>query len=543
MQKCNAELRTSQIILRTQVYNAGSTGYSKLLYIKAILFLICAFLFFSNALFDTRLRSTSLNIVSSSWNNSVALACTASTFQHPILSGAKFLSIEANAVTNYSQSIPSGYYANHGSINVVNTDFCNVSIAYTHPGEHDVVQIQVWLPTDWNGRMMGVGGGGTVAGLFVLSFMAMAGAVGEGYAALSTDAGLPHEENMTQWAEVSPGNINLYLLQDLASVSLNDASIIGKSIVRDYYNHPPKYSYWNGCSQGGRQGMMLAQRYPEAYDGIAAAAPAINWSEFLIGAYYPALTMDLTKEYPHPCEIEAITKAAISACDALDGVSDSVITDPSLCKFDPFSYVGISITCRDTGGDMNISYGAAAAVSAAWSGAKTTDNSFLWYGVSHDSTLIPSTTFPGIISNNCSTKGSCTRSKPLLLEDWIKLFVLKNSSTDLSTMTRAEYENIFHDSIEQYSSIIGTSDPDLRRFRNAGGKMITYHGLADAIIAPGGSAHYYDAATAIDPQVSEYFRLFFAPGVGHCFGGPGAYPDTTFEALGYGWKKELRLRL
>jgi hypothetical protein len=178
----------------------------------------------------------------------LALACTASTFQQPILSGATFLSIEANLIMNYSQSVPSGYYANHGSVNVANANFCNVSIIYTHLGENDTVQIHVWLPTQWNGRMMGLGGSGTVAGLFVLSFMAMAGAVGEGYAALSTDAGLPHEENMTQWAEVSPGNINLYLLQNLASVSLNDAAVIGESIIKDYYKRTPKYSYWNGCS-------------------------------------------------------------------------------------------------------------------------------------------------------------------------------------------------------------------------------------------------------------------------------------------------------
>lgn len=504
----------------------------RLLHHMKILFtLILVIVFTRTSRFTFHVPIAHRILIPSISNMSVAaLACSASTFQSPVVNGAEFLSIEANLVTNYSKYVHSGYYANHGSVNVTNTTFCRVSLEYTHPGQNDTVNVEVWMPTKWNGRMMGLGGGGTVAGLFTLSYMAMTGAVGEGYAAVSTDAGLPHEEDPKQWAEVSPGNTNLYLLQNLASVSLNDAAIIGKNMIADYYKQPPAYSYWNGCSQGGRQGLMLAQRYPQAYDGIAAAAPAINWSEFIIGDYFPTMIMDSTQEYPHPCEIDAITNEAIKACDMLDGVEDGVLADPSLCKFDPFLLVGTTINCTDSKSSLKISRGAAKAVEAAWSGAKATDNTSLWYGASKDSTLT-ATTSPAILGTVCSENGTCSRSEFSLADDWIRLFVLKNNSADLTTMTRAGYERIFHDSVQQFSSIIGTSDPDLRQFRDLGHKMVTYHGLADAIITPGGSMHYYDAATAIDTNIADYYRLFFAPGVGHCFGGPGAYPDTTFEAL------------
>lgn len=458
------------------------------------------------------------------------IQCEASTFHDPILPGAKFLIIESNLVRNYSGTVPSGFAGNNGAVHVIDSSFCNVSVIYTHPGQGDKISVQIWLPLEWNGRMMSVGGGGSVAGLNYLSFMEMSWAISQGYAALSSDAGLPHDDDMEQWAEISPGNPNLYFLNNLASVSLNDAAIIGKSIVADFYEEGPKYSYWYGCSQGGRQGMMLAQRYPEAYDGIAAAAPAIFWNEMLVGAYFPSLIMDILNEQPDPCEIDYIISAATSACDILDGVEDGVITDPSLCLFDPLSLVGTVIKCSGSGGATEISKGAANVIAAAWSGAQAADNSSLWYGLSRDSAITRFLSSQALETGRSPNEVS-TLSSFSLLDKWIKYFVLRNSSADLSTLTRSEYDRIFHDSVQQYTSIIGTADPDLRPFRDAGGKMLTYHGLADPLIPPGGSVKYYDAASAVDADIADYYRLFLAPGVGHCWGGPGAYPDEAFGAL------------
>lgn len=275
-----------------------------------------------------------------------ATACNAAAIPYPSLFGVEFLSLETTFVSNYSQDVPLGSYSNHGAVNVTNVNFCNVTLTYTHPGQNDSINAQVWLPTDnWNGRLQAVGGGGWQAGLFLPSFMSMSGAIGEGYSTISTDAGLGTAVYPTDWALLSPGNVNLYLLQDLASVSLNDMAVIGKSISTSFYGQAPRYSYFSGCSQGGRQGLMLAQRYPDAFDGIAASSPAINWNGFVFSAYWPSFVMRSLGKFPPACEIDAITDAVIKACDGLDGVVDGIVADLDACSFDPMSVVGKVIKC------------------------------------------------------------------------------------------------------------------------------------------------------------------------------------------------------
>lgn len=153
---------------------------------------------------------------------------------------------------------------------------------------------------------MGTGGGGYNTGTFD---SALAPAVALGYSAVSTDGGHAINTPVESWALVSPGNVNLYLLQDFASVSINDMMIIGKALTESYYGREPKYSYWTGCSTGGRQGMMMAQWYPKGYNRILANAPAFNWASFIVAEYWPQFIMNQLKVYPSTCEFAAITKA------------------------------------------------------------------------------------------------------------------------------------------------------------------------------------------------------------------------------------------
>ncbi|KAF2194560.1 tannase and feruloyl esterase [Zopfia rhizophila CBS 207.26] len=444
--------------------------------------------------------------------NTLALHnCSPQAIPYPTVFGAQFLSVEASLVQNYSQYVPSQIYPNHDSINATNLRFCNVTVTHTHPGQNDTLITQVWLPIapKWNERMQAIGGGGWVAGLFYVSFAGMAGAVAEGYAA--------------------PWNVNLYALQDFASVSLNDAIIIGKSLINSYYGQPPKYSYWSGCSQGGRQGVMLAQRYPNALDGIAASAPAINWPELFGGMYFPQQVMNEMGSYPHPCELDALTIAAIKACDSNDGLADGIISDPDACHFDPYSLIGSTINCHDSNTSIKISKAAAVATEAAWTGVKTSNGSFLWFTPGYEANLTNPQSSPAV--TECSTNGTCTGQPQPLGMDWMKLFIKKDPTFNAFNMTRREYEHMFHAGVREYQSIIGTSYPDLTEFRDAGGKMIAYHGLADEVIPFRSSRQYYDAVTAVDPLVHEYYRLFEAPGLAHCNGGAGAYPAGTFDAL------------
>jgi len=121
--------------------------------------------------------------------------------------------------------------------------------------------------------------------------------------------------------------------------------VIVKELIKSFYGRPTQYSYWSGCSQGGRQGLVLAQRYPDAYNGIAAAAPAINWAQFIPAASWAQVMMSIAGQYPPKCEVDALTDAAVAACDPLDGVTDGLISDMSKCSFDPFTLVGETAPC------------------------------------------------------------------------------------------------------------------------------------------------------------------------------------------------------
>lgn len=216
--------------------------------------------------------------------------CKAAAIPLPELFGAEILSLSASTVTNYSASLIQ--IDSHFPINVAGLNFCNVSVQYTHPGQNDRINVQVWLPlSQWNGRFMGTGGGGWATELGALS---LSYAVSQGYSAVATDGGHVYDltGDPTPWALTSPGNVNWALLQDFAAVALDDAATIGKAVTTTYYGSPPKYSYWNGCSTGGRQGLMMAQRYPSQYDGILAVAPAIDWPSFVVAQYWPQIVMN-----------------------------------------------------------------------------------------------------------------------------------------------------------------------------------------------------------------------------------------------------------
>lgn len=161
------------------------------------------------------------------------------------------------------------------------------------------------------------------------------------------------------WGLLSEGNVNLYLLQDLTSTTLNDAAVIAKSAIDSFYKTPPKYSYYTGCSQGGRQGFQLAQRYPDAYDGIAASAPAINWNQFVMQGMWGMFVMDQLGEYPPACEINAITSAALKACDGADGIEDGMVSDTDSCGFDPATVVGSTVNCTELSSERKVSAAAA----------------------------------------------------------------------------------------------------------------------------------------------------------------------------------------
>ncbi|KAI1097420.1 tannase and feruloyl esterase [Jackrogersella minutella] len=469
---------------------------------------------------------------------SLSSLCVSTTFS-PSVFGAEITSIEIDLVSNFSISVPDAYRFTQPSTELVNATFCNITVSYTHTGQNDNISVETWLPVDnWNSRLQAVGGGGWATGRFPLSYGAMYGAIADGYATVTTDAGVPSTDALSadSWALVSPGNVDLYKLQNIGSVSLNDQAIIGKSLIRSFYGKGPDFSYWNGCSQGGRQGLMLAQRYPTAYDGIAAGAPAIYWTDVIPSIQWPQQFMDMLGEYPYGCEIDAITSAAISTCDGLDGTVDGVVAEPDIClgTFDPFKLVGTTIYCNQTGGEIHISKAAAAVVNATWQGTITEQGKKTWYGLNPGADLTGngpySSGVSGTAATNCST-GTCVGLQVPLGYQWLQLFAARGAELNTSNLTHTQFDDLVYSGKQQFTSIIGTEDADLTRFRDAGGKLLVFHGMQDIAVPLKGSEQYHRQVNAIIPDIDDFYRYFEVPGLGHCAAGPSGLPTGLFAQL------------
>ncbi|MBD5788304.1 tannase/feruloyl esterase family alpha/beta hydrolase [Cellulosimicrobium terreum] len=391
--------------------------------------------------------------------------------------------------------------------------FCDVSITLTHGKPGDTELIELWLPeSGWNGRFQALGGSGYAAGTFGLSF---AQAVKAGYAVGSTDAGaVPVTGYTSPWALKDDGTVDQTLLKNFAERSSHELAVVGKAVVTTYYGTPASYSYWNGCSTGGRQGYMEAQRHPDDFDGIVANAPAISWDRFAVAALWPHVVMNQEKNPMAKCELDAFTAAAVEKCDPLDGVTDGVIGDPLDCSFDPRTLVGTTIDCD--GQQVTITAKDATVVRKMWDGPTTTIGLPLWYGLPRGadlSALGGPDAFP--------VAGS-----------WVQDFVARDRGLDLSKITYAQYTVLFLRSVLQYHWTIGSDQTDLSAFRSSGGKLLTWQGLADQLVPVGGTIRYYDTVAARSRgSVDDYYRLFLAPGVTHCQDGLGPVPTDPLAAM------------
>lgn len=223
---------------------------------------------------------TSLSPASAGFANARALACDTSTFQSLNLANIEVLALDVIVNTTATSGSTAG------------GEFCQVTVQYTHPGQNDTVNALIGLPllaADWNERFQMVGGGGWGTG-YTSSLVT---AVADGYSSVATDGGHDNNAPVADWGLVSEGNVNWPLLWDFAVVALNDGASLGRLATELYYGTPPKYSYFNGCSTGGRQGHIMAQQHPEQFDGILAGAPAINWQRFIVQEYWGPLMAGL----------------------------------------------------------------------------------------------------------------------------------------------------------------------------------------------------------------------------------------------------------
>jgi feruloyl esterase len=319
----------------------------------------------------------------------------------------------------------------------------------------------------------------------------------------------------------SLGSVHWPIITDFASVGIHDMSVDGKALTTAFYRGAPTYSYFNGCSTGGREALMEAQRYPADYNGIVAGAPAINWTKFIPAEIWPALVMNASHDFLPSCKEAAFTNAVVAACDGLDGVVDGVISDPADCHWNPHTLVGTETPCGTiTATDADI-------VAKIWQGPETGRGTRLWFG------LEPGADLSGLGATT-TTNGVTTANPFPISAAWLGTFLQQNPTWDWRTLTYRQFDALFAQSVAEFSSTIATDDPNLTAFQRDGGKLLIWHGLNDQLIFPQGSIDYYqrvEQANGGAAQTDSFARLFLAPGAAHCTSAAGPAPTDPLAAV------------
>ncbi len=379
--------------------------------------------------------------------------------------------------------------------------FCRVAATLKPTSDSDI-KIEVWLPaSNWNGKLLAVGNGGWAG---TISYPAMAEALRRGYATTSTDTG-----HASAGGSFALGHPEKFI--DFAYRSEHEMTVTAKAIVNAFYGSAPTYSYWNGCSTGGRQGLAEVQRYPNDFDGVIAGAQAnprthLNAWQLSIGQAAlqdPAASIPRSK-YP------AIHKAVVEACDALDGVTDGLISDPTRCHFDPRV-----LTCKGDDGPPCLTARQVETARTIMSPVKTARGEEIFPGYAPGTELA----WGGLVGGPEPTSTAI---------DQFKFVVFKNPNWDWRTFD-LDRDVAIADKVDH--GTINAINPNIKPFTQHGGKLIMYHGWADGSVGPGTSVNYYNSvvkALGGASKTTGSVRLFMVPGMGHCSGGEG---PNTFDAL------------
>jgi feruloyl esterase len=379
--------------------------------------------------------------------------------------------------------------------------FCRV-IGVIKPTSDSDIKFEVWMPASgWNGKFQGIGNGGFAGSI---SHLELAAATARGYAAASTDTG--HTGGNASWALGHPEKI-----VDYGHRAVHEMTEKAKAIIGAFYGSGPKHSYFASCSNGGRQALMEAQRYPNDYDGLIAGAPANYFTPILSGFAWnlQALVSDPASYIP-PAKLKAIETAALAACDAQDGVADGVLDDPTKCNFDPSV-----LLCKGTDSNDCLTEKQVAALKKIYSGPRTSKGEQIIAG------FVPGgETGPGGWATWITASDPSRALQYFFATQAFANMVYNDPKWDFKTFSLDRDSKLAD---EKLGNSLNAIDPNLKAFRARGGKLILYHGWSDAALPPVNTINYFKGVVKKmgERDASSFVRLYMVPGMQHCNGGPG----------------------
>jgi hypothetical protein len=380
--------------------------------------------------------------------------------------------------------------------------FCRVTATLTPTPDSDI-RIEVWLPAaNWNGKFVGVGNG-VWAG--TIGYFAMADPLSRGYAVAATDTGHVGNGMDAGFAIGHPEK-----LIDFGYRAVHAMTVAAKAVVAAYYGKGPRLSFWVSCSTGGRQGLMEAYRYPDDYNAISAMAPANPMTALMVQTIWTGFAAQKTPANAlTPAKLMAVHKAHIAACDAKDGVTDGLVSDPERCSFDPKL-----AQCADRDGPDCLTAAQVETMRAVYDGVKnprTGERIFAGFEPGSETQI-------GLLMMGPEPFPVAT--------SYMRDLVFQDAKWDFRSF---DYDRDTAKARAVGSSILDVPPSGLKTFFARGGKLLLSHGWSDGLIPARNTLAFYRAMTRDAAPGADSVRLFMVPAMCHCGGGDGPF---LFDALG-----------
>jgi pimeloyl-ACP methyl ester carboxylesterase len=326
----------------------------------------------------------------------------------------------------------------------------------------------------------------------------------QGYAGVATDAG--HDDtDSAKFAYDSPE-----ALKDYGYRANHLGADFAKRLIINYYGSPLKRAYFSGCSNGGRDALILAQRYPEDYDAIIAGAPAADFTNLMSRFAWNRKAVESSPRLG--TKLKLVQAAVIAECDALDGMKDDLLENPLSCPFDP-----VELQCKGDDGPGCLNTAEVGALRKIYQGPRLSDGTQLYPGQPVGAEAVPGGWDDWIISDKLSSLGP----------EFFRWMVYRDPEWKVEVFEPARE---FKAAKERLGPVIDATNPDIGPFLRRGGKLLMYHGWNDVAVPAGATLEYHTAMLKATGSLAEQqTRLFMVPGLLHCGGGPGA---THFDKLG-----------